>query len=309
MPSTTESGATSGAKATMQRDLADTEHRDPLQAAPAGIGEHGRSEREDGCDDDEADVVLNDDRKRLDHVRDAGGAVDAEIRHDRAREGQRVAAHACHRGGGEDAGERLERPPTRPRAGCTASGSSAIAPTAASTGPATNSSPARASRQKTASHATASAAYATAAAWATLPSGKTGTKSAIARPRRGALTSQPRLRARAARTSPGVQKGSSAAAKVTVPAASAAGISWRSSGTRPRRASERRRAWRGRDDFERSRRGEVSAVRRAVGELLGGGPARRVDRRARTRRLGERGGRSGRAVLIGFAPASIAAAT
>ena len=63
MPSTIETGATSWARPTIERDLAHTEHRDPLQAAPAGIRQHGRSEREHGRDDDEADVVLNDDRE------------------------------------------------------------------------------------------------------------------------------------------------------------------------------------------------------------------------------------------------------
>ena len=107
MPSTIESGATSGARGDDQGDLADAEHRDPLQAAPAGIGQHGRRQRENTRDDDETDVVLNDDRNGLDHIRHAGGAVDAEIRHDRSGKRQRVSAHAGHGGGGEDARKRL----------------------------------------------------------------------------------------------------------------------------------------------------------------------------------------------------------
>ena len=93
VPSTIESGETSGAKRDDEGDLADAEHRDPLQAAPAGIRQQGRCQCENARDDDEADVVLNDDRNGLDHIRDAGGAVDAEIRHDRAGQGQRIAAH------------------------------------------------------------------------------------------------------------------------------------------------------------------------------------------------------------------------
>ena len=93
-----------------QGDLAHPEHCDPLQAAPAGIRQHGRRQRENARDDDEADVVLNDDRNGLDHIRDAGGAVDAEIRHDRAGERQRLAAHPGHGGGGEDARRRPAAP-------------------------------------------------------------------------------------------------------------------------------------------------------------------------------------------------------
>ena len=114
VPSTIESGETSGARRDDEGDLAHPEHRDPLQAAPAGIRQQGRGECENGGDDDEADVVLNDHRNGLDHVRDAGGAVDAEIRHDRAGERQRIAADTRHGSGGEDTGERLERPPRAP---------------------------------------------------------------------------------------------------------------------------------------------------------------------------------------------------
>ena len=111
------------------------------------------------------------------------------------------------------------------------------------------------------------------------------------------------------RTSPGVQNGSSAAAKVTVPAASAAGISWRSSGIAAAAGLGATVAWRGRADFDRSRLGEVRAVRRASASCSADGRRDGSIVSAEETASAIAGGTSGRAVPIGFAPASIAAAT
>ena len=55
--------------------------------------------------------------ERLEDVGDAGRAVDAEVRHDRPVERQRLPAQAGDGGGGEDAGERLQRAPGPPAGG------------------------------------------------------------------------------------------------------------------------------------------------------------------------------------------------
>ena len=79
--------------------------------------------------------------------------------------------------------------------------------------------------------------------------------------------------------------------------------------SRPQRAWERPVAWRGRADFDRSRLGEVSAVRRASASCSADGRRAGSIVRAEDTASAIAGGRSGRAVPIGFAPASIAAAT
>ena len=185
----------------------------PRKPSPARVGQEGRRSGEHSASGSEPGIRLQERRPRgLTTVEMTRRAVDPEVRTIDAGERERVSL----------AGRRRRRPrrrrrtlaalgAPRPRAGWTASGRRAIAPIAASTGPAMKRSPARASRQQSASQTTASAAYATAAAWATFPSGKTGTNSAIASPRRGERSvAAPRRRARRIMR-PGVQNGSSVA--------------------------------------------------------------------------------------------------
>ena len=119
----------------------------------------------------------------------------------------------------------------RPRAGWTASGRSARAPTEASSGPATKSRPARASRQQIASQATATRHRSRPPPG---PRSRAGTPARTARSRDRDAASEASLRpppAPARSTSPGVQNGSSVAESTTVTAARAAGTSCRSSGS------------------------------------------------------------------------------
>ena len=168
-------------------DLADAEHGDPPQPAPAGVREQrGASAEHERRRRGGRRCACRTRDERLHDVGDARRAVDAEVGHDDARERQR-ARRAGRRRRRRRARRRTPaaRARARPRAGWTASGSSASAPTRRAAGRrrrgarrARRASRARASRRR-------ATPYATAAAWATFPSGKTGTNSAIASPRRG----------------------------------------------------------------------------------------------------------------------------
>ena len=229
VPSTIESGETSGARPTTSAiwhtPSTAIPFRPRLRAPAAGqqrVRERLRRRRGRCCPDD--------DRDGLNHVRDAGGAVDAEIRHDRACEGQRMAANTGHGSGGKNTGERLERPPH------------------ASAGRLHRERQERdrADRREHRPRHEEQARPRVAPEHGQPGDGERGVHDGgrlgdVAeredRHEEGDREADPRRpdrRGAAARasskTSPGVQNGSSAAAKVTVPAASAAGISWRSSG-------------------------------------------------------------------------------
>ena len=194
----------------------------PFKPAPARVGKERCHESEHERDDDEAGVVADHDRECLDHVGDARRAVDAEIRDDRAGERQRLAPQAGDGRGGEHAGERLQRAPRPAACGLHGEREERDRSDRREQRPGDERGARRVRRARR-----PRATRARALRRRRRPPGRrsrAGTRARrarVARPRRGVRIVAAAAASASSSTSPGGQNGSSAAANVTVTAASA----------------------------------------------------------------------------------------